>query len=346
MKDIKSQNMRILLVGEFSKGHLDEGYKNIAFNLAKELSDVYEVKNINGSNLSSLFSIGTWKNIKAFDPQIIHSFTAPSFKSYVFLKILGTYIKGSKTIISSLHPDSFHTLENSVLRPFISKLKPDLMLIQSKRTQNILKNMSQTVDFFPNGVNTEKFIPVNKKDKISLREKYKIDKDKFVILHVGHIRESRNIQLLGRIQKRIKDVQVIIIGSSYFKTDEKLSEKLKEDGCIILKKYFKNIEELYQLSDCYIFPPLSDTLFMPLSVLEAMSCNLPVISHKFDGLDYFLSEENGLFFAKNEDDVYNLLKKIMHRHLKFKTRNDILQFSWKKVSNKLDNIYKSVIGVK
>ena len=50
--------------------------------------------------------------------------------------------------------------------------------------------------------------------------------------------------------------------------------------------YIPEVEDIYRLSDLYLFLAESDTaaIEVPLSVLEAMACNLPVICTPFGGL--------------------------------------------------------------
>jgi hypothetical protein len=60
------------------------------------------------------------------------------------------------------------------------------------------------------------------------------------------------------------------------------------------------------LADVYVFPNFVDredtilsAIDIPLSVPGAMSCNLPVITTRFGGLDRLLEDRSGLFFVED-----------------------------------------------
>ena len=332
--------MRICLIGNFS-GDLEEGYRNIAFNLSKMLSRKHEVLNM---DIKSVFSTQFWNAIKEFDPSVLHYLTAPTISSFIVVKLVKRYCNNNaKLIISSLHPCSLKLLRNPFLRRFVSLIKPDLILTQSYEVEAILKKIKCNIKFLPNGVDTERFVPASKDVKEELREKYGIDKEKFVILHVGHLREVRGLQIFNKIQKEDENNQVIIVGSSYFKKDEDLYETLKNNGCLIWNSYFENIEEIYALSDCYVFPVTKgNSIFMPLSVMEAMACNLPVITTKFEGLNRCFIEGNGLIFANNVKIFYKKLEKIKKNSSKIKTQEKILPYSWSNIIKNLEKIYHSL----
>ena len=110
--------------------------------------------------------------------------------------------------------------------------------------------------------------------------------------------------------------------------------------------YIDSIEEIYSLSDCYIFPTTNKiaSIEFPLSVLEAMASNLPVISTKFGALPRVFSEGEGLIFTDNENDFQNHLDYIKNYNRNVNTRSKILTYSWENVANKLEDIYIKLIG--
>ena len=145
------------------------------------------------------------------------------------------------------------------------------------------------------------FHPVAKQRKLELMNEHGIDVDRFTILHVGHINRKRNIQILKELQR--DSSQVIVVGSTSTDQDKDLADELRIAGVKVITSCVENIEEIYQLSDCYIFPVTSNTasIEVPLSVLETMACNLPVVTTRYGGWvpTMFNSEDNGLFFSIN-----------------------------------------------
>jgi len=181
--------------------------------------------------------------------------------------------------------------------------------VQSKRNQNYLSSLGFDSGFLPPGVNKEKFCSVGAERKCELRRKYNVPQDKRVVLHVGHVRTSRNLEWLIRFVE--EDYHVLMIGSTYrntaFGTEEDLlEERLRMSGVDLRTEFCSEIEHYYQISDLYLFP-VQDALGaieLPLSVFEALSCEIPVVSTRFGGLDSRLAN-HGLCFAESCDDAVN-----------------------------------------
>lgn len=332
--------MKICLIGDF-RPTLDEGYTNVAFNLAKELAKRHEVIKLNPWHpLSASF----WCNVGKDRPQIIHYFTAPSIFSFWILGALTIYWRGSKTVVSALHPKGLSLQRNLAFRKSILTHKPDLVLAQSQEMEEMFASFGYRTTFFPNGVDVQRFHPHSAQSKKKLRKKYGIGQEKFIILHVGHVKRDRNIQVFGQIQDENR--QVLIVGSTYRGGgDGRLIQELSERGCIIWTEYFPNIEEIYALADCYLFPTRGDgCLLLPLSVMEAMACNLPVISTKFGALPTLFQDGEGLFFAEKEGDFLSLLDRIKGGDVAVNTRGKVLPYTWEKVTAELEKIYTRVVS--
>lgn len=328
--------MNICLLGEYS-GNLDEGMRIVSFHFAEELSKSHQVLAL---DLRNTFGKPFWKDIKKFNPDIIHYIHGPSLKSFILLKVVSFYGFGAKTVMSAMHP-SFSFLSKGIIKMF----KPDLILAQSYETEKIFKNLGCETEFVPCGVDVKKFNPVSSETKKELRKKYGINKEKFVILHIGSIKEGRNVQLMENLQKGGNN-NVLLVGAVSTGIDKNLIQRLKKSGCLVWEKYFENIEEIYALSDCYIFPTLPENklnaIEMPLSVLEAMSCNLPVITTGFGALPRVFEEGDGLFFVKEGSDIFVALEKIKEG-VTVKTREKVLQYSWENIGKKLEEIYSELV---
>lgn len=332
--------MKILLIGDFSDQY-DEGLKNISKKFYHELNKNNEVNiiNIKKINLIEFLLI-----LVKFKPKVIHYFTGPTFFSFIFLKLLKLRWVTTKTVISALHPKSPEFLKNKIYWYIICSLfKPDIILYQDKKDQ--FAGISEKLYYFPNGVDIEKFCPVSKQQKIDLKIKYSLDFNKYVILHVGHVIRKRNLEVFQKIQETVPNVQTLIVGGTYLNIDEKIKSNLEKSGCIIKIGYCPNIHEIYALADCYIFPvKWGNTINIPLTVLEAMATNLPVIAIKYPTLQQF-TKCIGLNLVETDEQIIHALKKMvtsLQNNEAINTRNCILQYSWSKLTANLEtNIYNT-----
>jgi len=324
--------MRICLVSHFednpAKG--DIGTKNVAVYLSKELSKNHEVMKTSVRNVKS------WRYVRAFKPQIIHFVLGPSTLGFVIAKTFSLYYHNAKIIMSAPNPSYLP------LKGVIPLFKPNLILVQSWESEKMFVDLGLRTRFLPNGVDVERFVPISEDFKKRLRRKYGIDEGRFVVLHVGPIIKGRTIQLLKELQN--KETQVIVIGRRA-PMEKDLYRLLEKAGCLIWTNRFEHIEDVYALSDCYVFPtsPKNKTksIELPLSVLEAMSCNLPVITTKFGALPrIFEKDRDGLFFVENEEDIYKFMEILKNGDTEVRTREMILPYSWKNVIGRLEKIYK------
>ena len=100
----------------------------------------------------------------------------------------------------------------------------------------------------------------------------------------------------------------------------------------------ENIEEIYQLSDCYFFPTTDaiEAIEFPLSVLEAMACNLPIITTPFGGLTDIFDESDDFLYFTNENQIPEKITQI--KTVIPKNREKIEQLSWSKIAEKIVEI--------
>jgi len=161
--------MKICLIGE--TGTPNEGMKNILHNFNVLLSKNHDVLMLSGWEA---FKIKFWRELLKFKPEVVHYVSGLSLKTLILTKLIKLFFK-CRVIISAVHPQRSSFL-------FISRFfKPDLILVQTKETERKFKNLGFKTKFLTNGVNIEKFTPVSKQEKEKLREKYNIDKKKWLI---------------------------------------------------------------------------------------------------------------------------------------------------------------------
>lgn len=308
--------IRVLYIAEYLNPPYDEGIKKATYNLFKDLENNYvlhaicrfgyDKKNISVIKTNALFlsqSVST--TIKRFNPDVIiyFPFASGTFASYLRIKVIQFLRPNTKLIFINLQNKPLSKWQKLIVR----HIKPDVALTPSQSLISFWDSIKIKSVHFPLMTDLGKFKPIeNKSLKLKLRQKYNLPKDAFIISHMGHLNETRNLRSLIALQKA--GFQIVVVGSSSTPLDSLGPASLKQDlesvGIIILDGYIKHIEEVYQLSDIYIFPvvAINGSISFPLSVLEARACHIPVITTDYGSLKYFLGDDfGGVFFCKEDE---------------------------------------------
>jgi len=142
----------------------------------------------------------------------------------------------------------------------------------SKTISDIFRqNHGVTLYSIQNGVDIEKFRPVE--DKNSLREKLNIDIDKKVFIVVGSLTPRKNHETVIEAFNRVENSETILLiaGSG----TEEINLKKQAGNNVKFLGNVDNIAEYFRASDMYISASLAEGL--PNTVMEAMASGLPVI---------------------------------------------------------------------
>lgn len=330
--------MRILFLGDFSE-NLDEGYKNTSYYLTRELekSCIVERVNVKKLTLSSLL-----KTTIRFKPDIIHTIARPTIMSFLVTMLARAFWPAAYTVISALRIEDY-LQANPLLfnRFFVSQYRPNLLLVNSAKACDQLIRLGFRTEILTNGVDIERFQPASEGQKLSLRLKHNLDYEKPILLHVGHMIEQRNLQVIHTIKHL--PIQMVIVASLYMGSNAELIHSLEQDGVRIIQGYQPAVEEFYKLSDCYLFPTLpGDTLSMPLSVLEAMACNLPVVTTRFNAFVDSFPGAIGLYFFNGAEEISGLLENALDAKNTTFTRDMVKPFSWQSVGSQLVRYYEAL----
>ena len=329
--------MRICLISN-RLNMLDEGMSNVAFHLEKQLSLRHTVLGLKVSATSSVAPVW-WRTIKQFRPDIVHYIPGPSLKSFVLTKLVKLSHRQVKVVMSATRPSL-----GWMGSPLIRLLRPDMVLVQSGETESVLRRAGCTTEFLPNGVDVARFVPRTYSEKRALRSQYGLAAEASIVLHVGPVKNNRNTRILAEVQSQTK-AQVLVVGSLTNAAEESAVRALKTSGCIVWRRFLERIEEVYALSDCYVFPTTDHRAAVetPLSVLEAMACNLPVITTRFGALPRLFQEGEGLRLVQSPSEIAELVRMEARDRQQVRTRQKVLPYSWDLVAEQLENIYAGVL---
>lgn len=303
---------KVLLITEYLNPPYDEGIKKTVYNLFLDLDKNYELQvicrygfekdNIHVIDVNSLFFSKEVKSlIRNFNPDslIYLPFQSSTFASYLRLNIFSFFANRSKVIFIALQPK----LQKRWQQFMIRFIKPKFALTPSPVLKQFWDKIGIQNTLIPLLTDLKIFTPIDGIDlKQNLRKKYKLPNDSLIISHMGHLNEGRNLKPLIPLQEN--GIQIVIVGSSSTPEDAKgkitLKEELLNSGIIIFNKFIENIEEIYQLSDIYIFPVVAknSSIGMPLSILEARACGIPVITTDYGSVKTFLKDDfRGIQYA-------------------------------------------------
>lgn len=301
----------------------------IVISYERRFNDSDEFLNLNKLFLNKkLFSF-----IRENDGDILYiPFSSNTLASVVRSIVLSVFSKRKVyTLFALCHP--MNKLSKCIL-----KMSKTNVIALSKKSYDFYKNIvKDKVIYLKTGVDTNRFNEVQAEKKNELRKKYGFGENEKIILHIGHINEGRNVKVLNDIAK---DKKVLLVVSSAFKQDLEIRSALeKNENILIMDEYISSVEEIYQLSDVYLFPVESDEscIDVPLSVLEAASCGIPVVATKYGELKELQGEKGFYFLDSAEPDELNLaIEKAIKE--KISPRKSVIQYDWDGSVNYLERI--------
>ncbi|HUU92746.1 MAG TPA: glycosyltransferase family 4 protein, partial [Phycisphaerae bacterium] len=120
-----------------------------------------------------------------------------------------------------------------------------------------------------------------------------------------------------------------VVGRRSRPGEEDMTHALVERGAVVLEEFLPEIEEVYRSADLYLFAVEHErsAIGMPLSVLEAMACNLPVVTTPFGGLVRCFDEVPGVYFADTPEAFQHAVLKALTGH-PVRTREAVDAHSW------------------
>ncbi|MFH1314238.1 MAG: glycosyltransferase family 4 protein [Candidatus Eisenbacteria bacterium] len=339
---------RIAVVSENLSPPLDEGFKKASVALATALSGLgsevtvftpdapglpvpTEPLPLNKLLTGSSFS----RNLRNSKPDVILYIpqSAATPMSLIRTSCLRRLGGGIPVVMLSLQRRTYSPL----VRPFLRSLAPDLTLALSSGTVAILEEAGIKARRVPLGVDTGTFRPPAAGEKAALREKYGIG-DGRVLLHVGHLSARRN---LGLLKRTVADGwKLVIVSSTSTEQDTAIAQELKDGSIVVIGRYIENIDEIFRLADAYVFPTFAEmgAIEIPLSVLEAMATNLPVVTTGFGGIPDLFRDGKGLYICSSEAELADRTREALGVE-GVSTRQLVLGLGWDKVA---DTVIKTI----
>lgn len=142
--------------------------------------------------------------------------------------------------------------------------------------------------------------------RIQKRKELEIAQNEFLIVSVGELNDNKNHSVVIKAMEKLKSMNIMymICGKGDKLAElENLIKKTGLEGRVRLMGYRRDIPEILQCADCFVFPSKREGL--GIAAIEAISCGLPVIVSDNRGTrEYAEDKVNGYVCTGNSPEEY------------------------------------------
>ncbi len=152
-----------------------------------------------------------------------------------------------------------------------------------------------------------------------LREKYNISEKQKVILYVGNLKKHKNLNRLLQAFSQLNDIEhirMILVGKDFDNENlDNIEKRLKIENYIIHTGVVndKELVDLYNLADIFIFPSLYEGFGIPL--LEAMACETIVLCSNTSSMPEVVGDAAVLFNPYEVSDIANSIQSVINEQI-------------------------------
>lgn len=171
-----------------------------------------------------------------------------------------------------------------------------------KRAKKSFK--AKHVEYVPGiGIDIEKIDKVHC-DRNAIRNELGVSENEIMLFSVGELSSRKNHEIVIRAIKAInnKKIKYFIAGQGSLK--DELTKVIEEENLeenIHLLGYRTDVIELCKASDIFVFPSKQEGL--PVALMEAIACKVPVICSKIRGNIDLVHNDNCLFDCNSMDEL-------------------------------------------
>lgn len=340
--------MRILIISRYPP--FPGGRENFVFELANQLSKNNKVliitpdqENFDNNKLV----VRKYPESKELLERMIIDFKPDVINSHTF------YLSKDAAEISNvigipfgitLHGDQFAIgdKQRQQIISEITRMSDFVINVSEDGKKSIIKNVEKIskdkLYVINNGVNLEAFNPFLKEDNFVYRKELNISAEKKIILTPTRVASYKGLDFLldsiaeNKLFLEENNILFLISIPKYdFSTQEKnlfnnLKQKIQKNNIISLIKFiflsYEEVKKAYSISDIFLLPSEKEQL--PVSILEAMACSIPIIATKVGGIPELLENNIDAYlvdFGNNAELVVSIKRCLIDRNSADCTKN-------------------------
>ena len=193
-----------------------------------------------------------------------------------------------------------HYYKDWLIQYFLFKVKKKICLVAvSHYVYTYLKNYFPKLDatVIYNAVNTNLFVPGNKK---TARERFNLPQEAAIIGTAGRLEEIKGQKyLIEAMQYLPTNFYLVIAGNgSLYQNLQAHIHQLYLTDRVFLFGLVEQMQLFYQACDIFCLPSLNEG--MPLALLEAQACNIPVVCSNVGGCSEGVDPDSGILVTTKD----------------------------------------------
>jgi len=309
---------------------------------------------------SHLFTLNIARYLKNIDFDILHSFGGTPLFYNILVKKRPPVVNqpfGLEPFKTKGLRKIYNYLVWYLFTKYILKTSDAIASEGDNQTKDITKifNIPKEKCFnLPDGVDIQTIEKYTANPKIT-RADIGLKPTDFVLINVNRLAPNKGvnylIDALNILKKSIKDIKLIIIGTG--SEESKILKQIENYGLKDIILHFKNVDDetlynYYSLADIFVCPTLYEGL--PIVILEAMACGLPIVAtntaenpqvvkDKINGVLVPVASSSGI-----ADGVLKLYENNQQRkQMGIKSKEIIKDYDWRIIAKKAIEKYKHLI---
>lgn len=243
---------------------------------------------------------------------------------------------------------------------FCAKYTDLLITINQEDYKNSVEllNPKQTVYVPGVGVDTKKFVQsADARERI--RKELGIAETDTVFLSVGELIERKNhktaIEAIAKLKKenRLEGQSIKYLIAGRGRIHQELADLITElnlSNEVMLLGYRADVWDVFAASDIYVFPSHQEGL--PVALMEAMSCNMPIVAGKIRGNVDLINDGEGGYLVKDTfsaEDFADAIERMLETPMDARTlmgsvnKQTMRGFDKSIVNEKMKEIYEEIV---
>lgn len=285
------------------------------------------------------------KVIRDFKPDVVH---ANMFHAIFFTRLLRLFVK-IPYLISTEHSNNFHGQVRRFCEhctDFLSDLNTNVSQMATDYfVQSGVFSKKKSIAMY-NGVDMHRFC---KKRNSELRTVLNIKNDDFVFINVSRFNEAKDHKTLltafNQVHRIKGNTKLLLVGDGELHNEiSEIIEELQLNDSVILAGIRHNTEDFYNASDCFVLSSVYEGFGLVL--VEAMACELPVISTDCGGTKEIIAEEDDLVPVKSPELLAKKMISVMEASAEQRfavgnrNRESVKKFDLEIIADKWESLYK------